>query len=180
MEQKIIDSIINRIQEINKEEEEKYQIHYLPEEESSEILNNGGKTVPEKSHHTLSNINDLNTNFLKPWGKLNKQNKFNRIMNYVSKIKQKENLDTKQATKLRVLLLKAVNDRLITRKTDVEYCEVNGEILKIQNLKRDPITGEFQIGDTPRLKGVTKFIGNLGNIFNSFPTAKKKSTTNSF
>ncbi len=177
MDTELIDSILDKISKINKEEEEQYNMKYLSSEESAKILNNGGNEIFEQE------IFDPEIDsFKKPWGKLNKQNKLNRTMKYIKEIEKRDNLNPDQTKKLRILLINAIENRLITRKSDVEYCEEKGEILRIDTLKRDRRTGEFQIGSTPRLSKVTTATFVLpGSLFTNKPHIKQQndSTVNS-
>ena len=164
--------ILTTIAQMNEEENEMYRMHYLTSAESGKILINGGNEVIDQ----LNDDATENDTFKKPWGKLNKQNKLNRIMKFIKEIHEKNNIDEVQTRKLRILLINAINNRLITRKSDVEYCEKKGEILRIEKLKKNHKTGEFQIGDTPRLSKVTNVAFKLPTNFNfagSFNTKLK-------
>lgn len=154
--------ILTTIAKMNEEEDKMYHMHYLTSEESGKILSNGGNEVIEQQDSDATE----NDTFKKPWGKLNKQNKLNRIMKFIKEIQEKHKLNVVQTRKLRILLINAINNRLITRKSDVEYCEKKGEILRIEKLKKNRKTGEFQIGETPRLSKVTNVAFKLPTNFN--------------
>jgi hypothetical protein len=162
----LIESILIKIKEINAEETQKYKMYYLSNEVSAKILNNGGNEIIDSKSDEINNVDSFN----KPWGKLNKQNKLNRIMKYINEIKERNNLNVIETQKLKTLLIDSVKNRLITRKSDVEYCEEKGEILKIEKLKRNQVTGEYQIGETPRLSKVT-------NVKFKLPTSFMKQST---
>ena len=94
--------------------------------------------------------------YCKPWGKLDKQQKINRLMDYVNRLKEQMSLSNGEIVKLRSLLISAVNERKITRKSDVEYCETSGSILKIPGLKHNKQTKHFYIGTDSSDVNITK------------------------
>ena len=100
------------------------------------------KFDPTSTEKTVEEIE-----YYKPWGKLDKQQKINRLMAYVMKLKSHMNLSNNEIIQLRTLLIGAINTRKITRGADVEYSEQIGEVVKIPSLKRNITTKHFYMGD---------------------------------
>lgn len=117
-----------------------------------------GQNESETKQFNPDEISQGTEEFLKPWGKLDKQQKINRLMDYVNTLIETMSLSQEQVMQLRSLLITAVNDRKITRKNEVDYCDSTGKILKIPELKQNPENKKFYLGrdDTnTNLSGVT-------------------------
>ena len=82
------------------------------------------------------------TEYNKKWGKLDKQQKINRLMHYVIKM----NLPRTEQKQLQNLLIDAILNKIITKKSDIEYCDVIGEVTSIIELKRNVHSGIFYLG----------------------------------
>lgn len=199
MNDSILDEILKSISEINKKELEKFNITYLPIQQTIEIMEKKGTHASESDAVTadvrsaLSTFNKVQNakrqqifrrtkdyddltgknekpavvfdpsanmtsegdaeEYLKPWGKLDKQQKINRLMAYINSLKAEMSLTNEQLMQLRQLMICSINERQITRKSDVEYCEKTGTILRVPGLKLNPDTNKFYIGtDTSDVK----------------------------
>jgi len=191
MNDTIITEILKSIENINKQEQEKYNITYLPLQQSIDILEKrtdldpSASKLPPDVRSALATFNTVQNakrrqkfsrtqdyddltgankqvvelfdpkvymsadenleNYLKPWGKLDKQQKINRLMSYVNVLKDDMSLTPVQITQLKQILIIAINEKHITKKTDVEYCEQTGSVLRIPALKLNTDTNLFYI-----------------------------------
>lgn len=105
---------------------------YIDEDEILEIKNNRTKSV-EPDYH-------------RPWHKLNKTQKMNRLIVYTQKLTKEYNLNLQQELQLKQLIKSLFNDC-----EDIEYDD--GQIVKIRNLQRateEPY--EFYMASTKSLK----------------------------
>lgn len=116
-----INEILESIDQINNQEKRKLTItmDFLP------IIDDDINQITELQASD-------STQYAKAWGKLDKQQKINRLMAYVNKL----SLAQDKAIQLRKLLIDGVVNKRLTRKTDVEYCQETGEILRIPKLKQ--------------------------------------------
>lgn len=184
MDDRTIEEILQKIDEINKKEQELYgSVEYLPLESSNLLVSLGsynrvqtalrqqaykktgdyddltGKNEREPQFFnpdTVSNGSSDYEDYLKPWGKLDKQQKINRLMAYINDLAASTNMPREEQMQLKSIIISAVNERQITRKTDVEYCEKTGLVLKIAGLKQNPETKRFYIGTDVSDTRVTK------------------------
>lgn len=93
-------------------------------------------------------LEDLNLGcYQRPWGKLEHELKINRAMHFVKREILKNKLDESESKKLRVLLVGAINKRLITKKTNVNYNETTGQLEEIYYLHFDTIKREYSFSD---------------------------------
>jgi len=112
--------------------EEGVGMAYIDEEEILEIKNNRTKSV-EPDYH-------------RPWHKLNKTQKMNRLIMYTQKLTKEYNLTIQQELQLKQLIKSLFNDC-----EDIEYDD--GQIVKIRNLQRsneEPY--EFYMASTKSVK----------------------------
>lgn len=105
-----------------------------------------GKNEVLESPYDPTHIDLTSDDYLKPWGKLDRQQKINRLMSYINELKTQMSLNPEQITQLKQLMIQAVNERQITRKSDVDYCDKTGAVLRIPLLKLNSVTGKFYIG----------------------------------
>lgn len=199
MNDSVIDEILKNISEINKRELEKFNVTYLPVQQTIELMEKRTTTssdadvLPVEVRSALSTFNKVQNakrqqvfkrtkdyddltgknekpivpfdpsvettsegdaeEYLKPWGKLDKQQKINRLMAYINGLKDEMALAGDQVVQLRQLMISSINERQITKKSDVEYCEKTGVILRVPGLKLNPDTKKFYIGtDTSDVK----------------------------
>lgn len=109
------------------------------------ILNRKKNNKTKTPKHLLENLNDaINlledldiTSYQKSWGKLEHELKVNRVMHFIQKEKEKYNLTHEEDRKLKIMLITAINKRLITKKSDVNYSEETGDLIEIHKLEYD-------------------------------------------
>lgn len=103
----------------------------------------------DDSDSRINLLEDLNLScYQRPWGKLEHELKINRAMHFVKKEILKNTLKENESKKLRVLMVGAINKRLITKKADVNYNETTGELLEIYDLQFDPVKREYLFGSS--------------------------------
>ena len=79
-----------------------------------------------------SSINDNKT-----WGKLEQDVKFRKLMSYAKEVRDREKLDDTRFKLLKSALVYGLNERKLTKKSDVDYDPESGRILEIANLRYD-------------------------------------------
>lgn len=95
---------------------------------------------------TQNLLEDMDLTYYKrPWGKLEHELKINRAMHYAEKEIALNKLTIEQGKKLKILLIRAINKRIITKKSDVEYNAEEGTLIKINCLKFDTDTKTYSI-----------------------------------
>ena len=144
-------NIIEELDSISNSERDRYKVTYLPLSDIIPYLNN---VMQGQGKNT--DIKDDDESFNKPWGKLDRQQKSNRIMQYIQHLKEKYNPSLSSINGLKTMLIAAIENRQITRKTDVIYCQDTAEILRIEGLKYDRNTGIFHFGNVPTIIKVKK------------------------
>lgn len=75
--------------------------------------------------------------FKKPWSKLDKGNKLNRLSLYIENEIKEKKLDEDTSSKLRNLLNNIFEKGIISKSSEVEYCIETSKILNIKNLIYD-------------------------------------------
>lgn len=75
--------------------------------------------------------------YCRSWCKLSKQQKINRLMNYVKKLKETFNLDDVACKQLQLLFIDSINNGKLQKKEDVEYIQEDAQIIRINGLKKD-------------------------------------------
>lgn len=89
-------------------------------------------------------VEELNNNiYKKPWNRLHPQLKINRIQHYIKFIKNKYNLSEKNELYLNNELSSAIRERLITKKTHIDYDHENCKIISIINLEYCETNNKF-------------------------------------
>ena len=127
-----------------------------------------GTTSEEVKTKDMRNIldNETNTIFNKPWNKLEKGLKCNRINHYL--ITQEEytfvNNDQEEVKKM---LYAAINKGILTKNTDVNYSKDDGKIVKINVLLYDEQKKKFSIKQEPvkKQKSTCKSKTNAQRLF---------------
>jgi len=190
MNYQFINDMVNKINNINQQEREKYNAQYLPTEDSINILEQGNYAVKQSlslykkiqsekqsnEYRRSGNVNVFKdqplmlerydpvahqnaTNqaeYNRSWSKLDKQQKLNRLMAYVNKLRDDMQLNKDEVIQLRTTLVNAINNKIITRKNDVEYCDKTASILKIPGLMQNDTNRHFYIGRDDSSYEVTK------------------------
>ena len=72
-------------------------------------------------------------NYNKPWSKLDKFQKINRLINYINKL----SLNKEELLNLKVLLIESINDKKLKNKDEVIYDSKKGIITEILNLNKN-------------------------------------------
>ena len=81
--------------------------------------------------------------FKKPWAKLEKGNKLNRLNLYIEdEIKEKE-LNEDTSKKLKKLLHTIFEKGILSKSSEIEYCNETFKILSIKNLVYDEDKNEY-------------------------------------
>ena len=81
--------------------------------------------------------------FKKPWAKLEKGNKLNRLNIYIeNEIKEKE-LSENSSKKLKKLLHTIFEKGILSKSSEVEYCNETCKIISIKNLVYDEDKNEY-------------------------------------
>jgi len=112
------------------------------------------RLVQKQTESGVNLLEDIDLScYQRPWGKLEHELKINRAMQFVQEQISLHGLSKVQSKQLRILLVKAINKRLITKKSDVVYDTEQGKLIQIYNLKFDKETGLYHID-------VDKFVPN--------------------
>ena len=81
--------------------------------------------------------------FKKPWAKLEKGNKLNRLNLYIEdEIKEKE-LNEDTSKKLKKLLHTIFEKGILSKSSEIEYCNETCKIISIKNLNYDEDKNEY-------------------------------------
>lgn len=81
------------------------------------------------------------SDYKRSWAKLAKSQRLNRLMQYMQKLSKDYNLDTNCQHQLKTLFYDGISSDILDRES-VNYDMVNGVVVKIDGLKRDP-SGAF-------------------------------------
>ena len=104
--------------------------------------------------------------FKKPWAKLEKGNKLNRLNLYIEdEIKEKE-LNEDNSKKLKKLLNTIFEKGILSKSSEIEYCVETCKIISIKNLNYDEDKNEY-IFNLPKktLKPTTKSKSKIDRHF---------------
>ena len=141
---------------ISKEKKEKKRVHKKPIalkdlENKDRLLSLKkkqlqGTTSEEIKNTEMGNIldNETNTIFFKPWNKLEKGLKCNRINMYLNEQKEYIWKETEKED-VKKLLYNTINKGGLTKNTDVNYNKEEGKIIKINILLFDENKSKFYI-----------------------------------
>jgi len=105
-----------------------------------------GTTSEEVTVNTMGDLlnSETNTIFFKPWNKLEKGLKCNRINKYLSEQEEYE-LNDNEKEDLKKLLYNTIHKGKLTKNTDVNYNKDDGTIVKINILLYDEKKRKFAI-----------------------------------
>jgi len=105
-----------------------------------------GTTSEEVTVNTMGDLlnSETNTIFFKPWNKLEKGLKCNRVNKYLSEQEEYE-LNDKEKEDLKKLLYATIHKGKLTKNTDVNYNKEDGTIVKINILLYDEKKRKFAI-----------------------------------
>jgi hypothetical protein len=99
--------------------------------------------ITEREILTQKRIDDFE--YCRAWTKLGKQQKINRLMEYMQHISGVYGLSMAAQNQLKKLLLESINSDLFQDGESVEYDACSGNVLRIMNLQKDSENGEFYI-----------------------------------
>lgn len=80
-------------------------------------------------------IHEQNQMLNRPWNKLEKGLKINRIKDFVTRANEEWGLDRKNLNKLEKLIINKIHRKMLSKKNDVNYDEKNGMIVDIPTIK---------------------------------------------
>ena len=105
-----------------------------------------GTTSEEVTVNTMGDLlnSETNTIFFKPWNKLEKGLKCNRVNKYLSEQEEYE-LSDNEKEDLKKLLYNTIHKGKLTKNTDVNYNKDDGTIVKINILLYDEKKRKFAI-----------------------------------
>ena len=81
--------------------------------------------------------------FKKPWAKLEKGNKFNRLNLYIEEETKEKELSEDTGKKLKKLLHTIFEKGILSKSSEIEYCNETCKILNIKNLVYDEDKSEY-------------------------------------
>jgi len=143
------------------------------------------KTVNKMVNETVSNerpnIEELialefGERFNKPWSKLDKGTKLNRLHLFIKKEKISKNLDDSHETQLKTLITNRFEKSELNKMSDISYCQENKEIITIKNLTYDENKRKYQFSHGPNKKKKTDGGKSKSNIDRHFSRSKGNKT----
>jgi hypothetical protein len=143
------------------------------------MLINGNPLPETKSEKDLSNLDkflesEKINNVNEPWCKLNKTVKTKKLVDFVEKYKNDNNLDLEESKLLASFLKDCVDRKKLQRVKDVVYDKTNGSIKEIPALSYTKANKHFT------LKNIDKRVSTLKSLApkKGQGTIKNKNTTN--
>ena len=88
---------------------------------------------------------DPNKRFMKPWNKLEKGMKLNRIIQFVETETDKKELSVDQSKELKNILFRACDSGLLNKLTEVNYNEEEACIISFKSLEFNEETNKYKI-----------------------------------
>jgi hypothetical protein len=80
-------------------------------------------------------IQEQNQMLNRPWNKLEKGLKINRVKDFIDRANEEWGLNKKNVTKLERLIISKIHRKVLSKKNDVNYDEEKGEIIDIPSLQ---------------------------------------------
>ena len=109
---------------------------------------------------------EKNERFNKPWNKLDKGTKLNRISIFVQEEGKKNDLNENQTKQLKKLLYLQCENGYLNKSDDVEYCDEIHQISTIKNLKYDEKNSKYSFHiPTKQIKPASKSKSNIDRHF---------------
>ena len=108
----------------------------LKETKSDDIKHNDMKDLLEKETSSI---------FHKPWNKLEKGLKYNRVNVYIDDLETEHTLTEGEKTEVKKLLFSSINKGGLTKNVEVNYSKDNAKIEKINTLLFDDKKRKFSI-----------------------------------
>ena len=81
--------------------------------------------------------------FKKPWAKLEKGNKLNRLNLYIEEETKEKELSEDNGKKLKKLLHTIFEKGILSKSSEIEYCNETCKIISIKNLNYDEDKNEY-------------------------------------
>lgn len=104
--------------------------------------------------------------FKKPWSKLDKGNKLNRLNLYIENEISEKELDEEISKKLNKLLINIFNKGILSKSSEIEYCTESGKIISIKNLIYDEKNKNYNFNLPKKtVKPVTKSKSKIDRHF---------------
>lgn len=127
--------------------------------------------MEEESHS--KNVNELiakekEERFNKPWSKLDKGTKINRLHLFIKKQKLNNELNEEQEKQLKILLMQLFESGNLNKSTDIDYSIEDKEIFNIKNLEFDEKNKKYKfiIGSKKKKIDGGKSKSNIDRHFN--------------
>jgi len=117
---------------------------------------------------------EKNERFKKPWQKLDKGTKLNRLLIFICEEKEKHDLDETQVKQLKKLLFLQCENGTLNKASDVDYSDETYHIVSIKNLQYDEEKEvySFQL-PKKQVKAVSKSKSNVERHFSRSKENKK-------
>ena len=110
--------------------------------------------------------NEKNNRFQKPWTKLDKGSKLNRLSLFIKEQSQINELKENEIKKLKKLLFHLCENGSLNKSGDIEYSDENYHILSIKNLKYDKDRKNYSYNLPKKtIKPITKSKSNIDRHF---------------
>jgi len=109
---------------------------------------------------------EKNARFSKPWPKLDKGCKMNRLNIFISEDQEKNELSEGEAKSLKKLLLHLCDNGSLNKLGDVDYSDENHRIISIKNLKYDESSKKYSFNLPKKtVKTASKSKSNIDRHF---------------
>ena len=117
--------------------------------------------------------NEKNDRFQKPWTKLDKGSKLNRLTIFISSEDDKHDLGEDGKKNLKKLLFHLCVNGALNKSGDIDYSDESFEIVTIKNLKFDETTNQYSF-EMPK-KTIKTASKSKSNIDRHFSRSKENS-----
>jgi len=109
---------------------------------------------------------EKNARFQKPWPKLDKGCKMNRLNIFISEEQEKNELSDSEVKSLKRLLLHLCDNGSLNKLGDVDYSDENNHIISIKNLKYDESSKKYSFNLPKKtIKTASKSKSNIDRHF---------------
>lgn len=132
-------------------------------------VNNNGKLNQSDSNLKIKELIEKEREecYLKPWNKLDKGMRLNRLKLFIQEYSEKESLTENKKKKLSHLLLTACHNSKLTKNTEVEYDTNSGIIISIKTLKTDSTNFHLENTTSKKVKHTSKSRSNIDRFISS-------------
>lgn len=117
--------------------------------------------------------------FKKPWTKLDKGSRLDRLLLFIKMQKTENHLSDNQENQLKTLLLQLYSSNMLNKTSDIEYDNENSQISQIYNLQYDETTHKYSFlkSEKKNSKKVSSQTQHHSNIERHFNRSKKSNKT---